>query len=142
MLCIICSCFKQRNAKIICKHIRINYFWTEIRCKKWYKRRRIGNRIRVNLQQKIYFLKYICTYIAQNNIFRKLINPMKYNVAIIIVFVQHFRNVLDSFEQIKFLLSYFQKFVCVLRNYLNGGLFKVHKSEFLNIVKMPSREAI
>ena len=69
--------------------------------------------IESNLTLKLeFFVNYFCTYIAQNLIFRKSKKPMKYNLVRTIFFhstLQIFWVFLDIYEQIKFLLSDFEK---------------------------------
>ena len=52
-------------------YIWINSVWTEIWCSQLFKKVIIGNIICTSLQQTTCFMKWFCTYFAQNIHFRK-----------------------------------------------------------------------
>ena len=110
VLFIFTSC--NQSVKIFCMYIQRNSVWTEIRSSQWYERSRIGNRIRTYLQQKIWFMKSFCSYIYIAHFFSKT-GRSQWNKTESeqLCFVQHLRFfiLLCIFEQIKLLLSTFQK---------------------------------
>ena len=103
LLCIIFFSPWTKEWKITRTYIRRDYFWTEIRCSQWYKRRRIWNIIRAYLQQKMFLLNSFCMHIAQFFPFHKKEEVNEIQCSIKISFYSSLQKIfifLDSFEQI------------------------------------------